>query len=102
MSDAAGQALANAPVSLRIVNGPNAGKSFSGVTDAAGNATLQYSSSAQGTDLLQAVAPNISGRTLSSQQTSTTLASAGSCPAPATAQLPGTPPHFLRRTAGTL
>ena len=51
VNDAAAHPLANAPVILKVVNGPNAGKSFGGVTDATGNATLQYSSSVQGSEL---------------------------------------------------
>ena len=83
LNDAGSQPLANAPVKLSVLNGPNAGKSFTGVTDNSGAAVIQYSSTAQGTDLIQAAVNNVSGGTLSSQQASTTWSSADACAAPA-------------------
>jgi RHS repeat-associated protein len=79
VSDASSQPLGNVPVSVKVVNGPNAGKSFSAVTDATGNASIQYSSSVQGTDLLQASISNLSGGVLSSQQVSGVWTSADAC-----------------------
>jgi len=83
VNDAGNQPLANAPVTLNVLNGPNAGKSFPGVTDATGTATIQYSSSLQGNDQIQAVAANLSGGNLLSQQAPTTWTSANACVAPA-------------------
>jgi RHS repeat-associated protein len=83
VNDAGNQPLANAPVTLNVVNGPNAGKSFPGVTDSTGAATIQYSSAAQGNDLIQAVASNVSGGALLSQQATTLWSSAEACAAPA-------------------
>ena len=54
LNDAGNQPLANAPVKLSVLNGPNAGKSFTGVTDSSGAAVIQYSSTVQGNDLIQA------------------------------------------------
>jgi len=76
MSDAGNQPLANAAVTLNVVNGPNAGMSFSGTTDSTGTATVQYSSTAQGNDQIQAVAANFSGGNISSQQAATVWSSA--------------------------
>ncbi|HLY99341.1 MAG TPA: Ig-like domain repeat protein, partial [Candidatus Angelobacter sp.] len=87
VSDASSQPLANVPVSVKVVNGPNAGKSFSAVTDATGNASLQYTSSVQGTDLLQASVSNLSGGALPSQQVSEVWTSADAC-APAASTSP--------------
>ena len=84
VNDAGGQPLANAPVTLNVLNGPNAGRSFTRVTDGSGAATIQYSSTTQGNDLIQAVVNNLSGGTLSSQQSSTAWSSADACVAPAT------------------
>jgi len=83
VNDAGNQPLANSPVKLNVLNGPNAGKSFTGVTDNTGAATIQYSSSAQGNDLIQAVVSNVSGGSLLSQQTTTLWSSADACVAPA-------------------
>jgi RHS repeat-associated protein/uncharacterized repeat protein (TIGR01451 family) len=83
VNDAGNQPLANVPVALKVVNGPNSGKTFLGTTDGAGNATVQYSSTTQGTDLLQAVISNLSGGVAQSQQVSTTWTSAAACPPPA-------------------
>jgi RHS repeat-associated protein len=83
VTDAGTQPLANVAVALNVVNGPNAGKSFAGITDATGTATIQYSSSKQGNDQIQAVAANVSGGSLLSQQASTTWTSADACVAPA-------------------
>jgi hypothetical protein len=66
VNDAGNQPLANAPVKLNVLNGPNAGKSFTGVTDSTGVAVIQYSSTAQGNDLIQAVVNNVSGGALPS------------------------------------
>ncbi|HEY6181439.1 MAG TPA: Ig-like domain repeat protein, partial [Terriglobales bacterium] len=82
VNDAAGQPLGNVPVALKVLNGPNTGKSFNGLTDATGVATIQYSSTAQGNDLIQAVASNFSSGSLTSQQASTAWTSADACPAP--------------------
>jgi uncharacterized repeat protein (TIGR01451 family) len=82
VNDAASQPLANAAVTLNVVNGPNAGTSLNAVTDTNGSATIQYSSAQQGTDLLQAVVKNASGGALQSQQVSTTWTSAAACPLP--------------------
>ncbi|HWZ41828.1 MAG TPA: Ig-like domain-containing protein, partial [Candidatus Saccharimonadales bacterium] len=84
VADAGGQPLAGTPVSLQVVNGPNTGKSFGGVTDSSGGAAIQYSSATQGQDLLQAVIGNPSGGSLRSQQVSTLWTSADACSAPAT------------------
>jgi uncharacterized repeat protein (TIGR01451 family) len=84
VNDAALQPLANARVIVKVVNGANAGKSFNGVTDSAGNATLQYSSSVQGADLLQAVVNNFSGGSSVSQQVQSVWSSPDVCVAPAT------------------
>jgi RHS repeat-associated protein len=83
VNDAGNQPLANAPVTVNILNGPNAGKSFKAVTDSTGAATLQYSSAAQGNDLIQAVVSNVSGGSLLSQQATTLWSSAEACAAPA-------------------
>ena len=82
VNDGASQPLANAPVKLIVLNGPNAGKSFTGVTDNTGAAVIQYSSAAQGNDLLQAVMNNVSGGSLPSQQATATWSSADACAAP--------------------
>src|ERR1043166_6400959 len=71
VSDANNQPLANVAVALNVANGPNAGKSFTGVTDGTGTATIQYSSSLQGNDQIQAVAANASGGSLVSEQAAT-------------------------------
>ncbi len=84
VADAASQPLANAVVTLRVVNGPNAGKSFKGVTDSSGNAAIQYSSSTQGADLLQAVVNNFSGGSSVSQQVQSVWSSPDVCATPAT------------------
>src|SRR6476646_3481786 len=52
VEDAGNVPLANAPVTLSVLNGPNAGKTFSGTTDASGSASIAYSSTLQGTDLI--------------------------------------------------
>jgi RHS repeat-associated protein len=83
LNDAGSQPLANAVVKLSVLNGPNAGKSFTGTTDSSGAAVIQYSSAAQGNDLIQASVNNVSGGTLSSQQASTAWSSADACAAPA-------------------
>ncbi|HEX3155413.1 MAG TPA: Ig-like domain repeat protein, partial [Candidatus Angelobacter sp.] len=83
VEDAGNVPLANAPVTLSVVNGPNAGKTFSGTTDSGGSATIAYSSSLQGTDLIAAVVRNASNGTMQSQQASTTWSSADVCVAPA-------------------
>ncbi|HEX4606093.1 MAG TPA: Ig-like domain repeat protein, partial [Candidatus Angelobacter sp.] len=83
INDAGNQPLANVPVKLNVLNGPNAGKSFNGVTDNTGGAVIQYSSTAQGNDLIQAVMNNLSGGSLSSQQATATWSSADACAAPA-------------------
>ena len=83
VNDAAGQPLGNVPVKLSVLNGPNAGKNFSGTTDVSGAAIIQYSGATQGNDLIQAVAPNFSSGSLASQQTSTVWTSADACAAPA-------------------
>jgi RHS repeat-associated protein/uncharacterized repeat protein (TIGR01451 family) len=82
LNDAGSQPLANAAVKLSVLNGPNAGKSFTGVTDSSGAAVIQYSSAAQGNDLIQAAVNNVSGGTLSSQQASTAWSSADACASP--------------------
>ena len=82
LDDAANQPLANAPITLSVLNGPNAGKTFSGISDMDGGATLQYSSTAQGTDLIQAAVNNASNGSLQSEQASTTWTSADVCVAP--------------------
>ena len=82
VSDAAGQPLANVLVALNVLNGPNTGKSYNGVTDETGAATIQYSSASQGNDLIEAVATNLSSGSLVSQQASTLWASADACAAP--------------------
>ncbi|HEX3153504.1 MAG TPA: Ig-like domain repeat protein, partial [Candidatus Angelobacter sp.] len=83
INDAGNQPLANSPVKLNVLNGPNVGKSFTGVTDNTGAAVIQYSSSAQGNDLIQAVMNNLSGGSLPSQQATATWTSADACAAPA-------------------
>ncbi|HEY2169844.1 MAG TPA: Ig-like domain repeat protein, partial [Candidatus Angelobacter sp.] len=83
INDAGNQPLANSPVKLNVLNGPNVGKSFTGVTDNTGAAVIQYSSSAQGNDLIQAVVNNLSGGSLPSQQATATWSSADACAAPA-------------------
>lgn len=82
LTDAADQPLANASVSLNVLNGPNTGKSPSGATDAFGTANIQYTSTAQGVDSAQAVITNASTGTLKSEQASTTWTSADSCSVP--------------------
>ncbi len=84
VSDAGNQPLANAAVTLNVVNGPNTGKSFSGTTDATGTTVIQYSGTAQGNDQIQAVATNFSGGSISSQQASTVWTSADACQGTAT------------------
>ncbi len=71
------------PVTLSVLNGPNAGRNFTGVTDSTGAAVIQYSSTAQGNDLIQAAVNNVSGGALPSQQATTTWSSAEACAAPA-------------------
>jgi RHS repeat-associated protein/uncharacterized repeat protein (TIGR01451 family) len=83
VNDAGNQPLSNVPVALQVLNGPNSGETISGTTDGTGNATVQYSSAVQGTDLLQAVVSNLSGGVAQSQQMSTTWTSSAACPAPA-------------------
>jgi RHS repeat-associated protein len=83
VNDAGSQPLANAPVKLNVLNGPNVGKSFTASTDNTGAAVIQYSSSAQGNDLIQAVMNNLSGGSLPSQQATATWSSADVCAAPA-------------------
>ena len=83
VNDAAGQPLGNVPVKLNVLNGPNAGKKFSGTTDVSGAAIIQYSGATQGNDLIQAVVPNFSSGSLASQQASTVWTSADACAAPA-------------------
>jgi RHS repeat-associated protein len=83
VNDAGNQPLANAPVALSVLNGPNAGKNFTGVTDSTGAAVIQYSSATQGNDLIQAAVNNISGGSLPSQQARTTWSSADACAPPA-------------------
>jgi RHS repeat-associated protein/uncharacterized repeat protein (TIGR01451 family) len=83
VNDAGNQPLANAPVRLNVLNGPNAGKSFTGVTDNSGAAIIQYSGTAQGNDLIQVVVNNVSGGSLLSQQAATLWSSADACAAPA-------------------
>ena len=99
--DAAGQPLANAPVSLQVVNGPNAGQVFNAITDAAGSATVRYSSSVQGADLLQAVMSNPSGGALQSEQVATTWTSADACSAPATPDAAATRLIYVGQTTTT-
>jgi Bacterial Ig-like domain (group 1) len=53
VNDAGSQPLANAPVALSVLNGPNAGRNFTGVTDSTGAAVIQYSGTTQGNDLIQ-------------------------------------------------
>jgi RHS repeat-associated protein/uncharacterized repeat protein (TIGR01451 family) len=83
VEDAGNMPLANAPVTLSVLNGPNAGKTFSGTTDASGSASIAYSSTLQGTDLITAAVKNASNGVMQSQQASTTWASADVCVAPA-------------------
>jgi RHS repeat-associated protein/uncharacterized repeat protein (TIGR01451 family) len=85
LTDAADQPLANAPVGLNVLNGPNTGKSASGTTDTFGGANIQYSSTSQGVDFAQALITNASTGTLKSEQASTTWTSADSCSVPAPA-----------------
>jgi RHS repeat-associated protein/uncharacterized repeat protein (TIGR01451 family) len=87
INDAGNQPLANSPVKLNVLNGPNAGKSFTGVTDGTGVATIQYSGSTQGSDQIQAVAANVSGGSLLSQQAATVWTSADACVAPASPRI---------------
>jgi RHS repeat-associated protein/uncharacterized repeat protein (TIGR01451 family) len=83
VEDAGNVPLANAPVTLSVLNGPNAGKTFSGTTDASGSASIAYSSTLQGTDLITATVKNASNGVMQSQQASTTWSSADVCVAPA-------------------
>jgi hypothetical protein len=62
-ANACGDPLSDAVVDFKIATGPNAGRTASGVTDANGNATFTYSSSATGTDSLQAQVTNPVGFT---------------------------------------
>jgi RHS repeat-associated protein len=80
VNDAANQPLANAPVVLQVLNGPNAGAKVAGTTDGGGNAAIAYSGTLQGTDLVEAAVANMSGGALVSQQASTTWISASACP----------------------
>jgi hypothetical protein len=82
VNDAANQPLANVPVTLNVVNGPNAGKNFTATTDASGSAAIQYTSASQGSDLLQASVNNLTGGSLPSEQASASWTSADACPAP--------------------
>ena len=82
VEDAGNVPLANSPVTLSVLNGPNAGKTFSGTTDSGGSASIAYSSSLQGTDLIAAAVKNASNGVMQSQQASTTWSSADVCVAP--------------------
>jgi RHS repeat-associated protein/uncharacterized repeat protein (TIGR01451 family) len=82
VDDAGNVPLANAPITLSVLNGPNAGKTFSGTTDASGSAGIAYSSAVQGTDLIAATVKNASNGVMQSQQASTTWSSADVCVAP--------------------
>jgi hypothetical protein len=52
--DSAGNPQAGVSVTLKVLSGPRAGDTFTAVTDASGKASFSYSSSATGTDKLQA------------------------------------------------
>jgi RHS repeat-associated protein/uncharacterized repeat protein (TIGR01451 family) len=82
VSDAAGQPLANAPVSLTGISGPNAGLSAATISNAQGAASFSYSSSVAGSDLLQANLPNLTGSGVASNRVTANWTSMGACPAP--------------------
>jgi hypothetical protein len=52
--DGAGTAVANVGVAFSVVSGPNAGRTGSATTDAAGHAAFTYSDTAAGTDIVAA------------------------------------------------
>jgi RHS repeat-associated protein len=56
LTDGAHQLVANAAVTFRVVNGPDAGKTGQAVTDASGQATFSLTGSSQGADAIQATA----------------------------------------------
>ncbi|MBI3651403.1 MAG: hypothetical protein HY231_10325, partial [Acidobacteria bacterium] len=82
VADAANQALANAVVAFKILNGPNAGQTSQVTADAQGLATFTYTSALQGSDTLQATVMNTTGAGFSSEQTIATWTSSDACPAP--------------------
>ncbi|MEA2695148.1 MAG: type secretion system secreted protein VgrG, partial [Acidobacteriota bacterium] len=57
LTDGARRPVANAPVTFRVVNGPDAGRTGQGATDASGQASFTLTGSGQGTDTLQALTP---------------------------------------------
>jgi hypothetical protein len=72
LTDACGGSLSDVVVGFKIASGPNAGATGSGVTDTGGNATFSYSSTAIGTDSLQAAVTNAVGFTRTSNTATVT------------------------------
>jgi len=60
-TNSCGQPLSNVAVNFSALQGPNAGRSGSGATDANGQATFSYSSVLTGTDTLRASVINLAG-----------------------------------------
>ena len=56
-----GDPLQGAPISFKVASGPKSGLTGSGTTDAAGNATFVYTSTASGTDTVGASTTNPAG-----------------------------------------
>ncbi|HET7435382.1 MAG TPA: hypothetical protein VFN10_11805, partial [Thermoanaerobaculia bacterium] len=53
-------------VTFKVISGPNAGLTFTALTDASGKASFTYASTAAGTDVIQAQFVNASGKTQTS------------------------------------
>ena len=60
-TNSCGQPLSNVAVNFSALQGPNAGRTGSGATDANGQATFSYSSVLTGTDTLRASVINLAG-----------------------------------------
>ncbi|HKO59512.1 MAG TPA: carboxypeptidase regulatory-like domain-containing protein, partial [Thermoanaerobaculia bacterium] len=71
-TDANGQPLRNATVTFTVVQGPNLGRTGTGVTDVDGKATFSYTGTTAGTDTIQAKITNASGGALTSNPVSVT------------------------------
>jgi RHS repeat-associated protein len=67
-TDGAGQPVANLIVTFRVTSGPNAGRTGHGTTGANGQAVFPYTSTAAGTDTLEATITLQGGNTLASNQ----------------------------------
>ena len=64
--DSSGGPVANQTVSFNVTSGPNAGLAGTGTTDANGEATFTYTSTAVGTDSIQASFTNANAQTFTS------------------------------------